>query len=80
MKPQFFIRWSIVRHDVRVGGQCAEESMMIVVGYVLVDELHCYGDFGTISIEFHVVQFQIKYIPLSTINGFMTYTIFGFYI
>ena len=42
-------------HDVGLGGEGAEKSMMVVVRNVLTDKFHCFRDFLAICVKFHVM-------------------------
>ena len=44
-------------HDVGLGGQCTEESMVIIIGKIFVDKFHSFGNFFTIDIKLHIVKF-----------------------
>jgi len=78
MKPQFFISRAMVFHDMRLWGECAEKSMMVVVWNVLFDQWHCEGYFFTVVVEFHVVELQIKDVPLTAIDRFVADSVFCF--
>lgn len=64
-------------HDVRIGRQGADESMMVIIWYVLIDHLHDEGHFLAIIIEFHVVQLQVEDVPHATVDRFITHSIIG---
>jgi hypothetical protein len=52
--------------------------MMIVVGKVFLDDGHGKWKFLTVVVELHIMKLKVEYIPLPTVNRFVTYTIFGF--
>ena len=56
VESQFFIGGAVVFHDVGVGGECADEGMVVVVGDVCVDHLHDEWHLLAVDVELHVVE------------------------
>ena len=51
---------------------------MIVVGDVLINELHGDWHFLAVFVKFHVVQLQIEDVPLPAIDRLVSDSVFGF--
>ena len=56
MESQFFVGWTIVGGDMRVRCKSAEETMMIKVRNVLLEERHSKRHFLTVIVKLHVVK------------------------
>lgn len=76
MEPQFFIGGSVVFHDMRIGGECADESVVVVIGDVLIDHLHYEGYLLAVVVEFHVVQLEVEDVPRAAVDRLVSYPVF----
>lgn len=68
MEPQLLVSWTVVRGDVGVRCECAEETMMIKIGNMFLKERHCERYFFAVIVKLHVVELKVEHIPLATID------------
>lgn len=78
MKSQFFIRGAVMFHDVGIGGDGADEGMVVVIWDIFVDHLHNEGNLLTIIVKFHVMQLKVENVPHATVNRLISDAILSF--
>ena len=65
-------------HDVGIGGECADESVVVVIGDIFIDHLHDEWHFLAIVVEFHVVEFEVEDVPHAAVDRLVSDPIFCF--
>ena len=57
-------------NNMSLFSDCTEETMMVISGDKLLDNLHCLRHFLTVNVKLHVVQHKVEYIPISRVMRF----------
>lgn len=53
---------------MRMSGEGADKGVMIIARNMLSDESHSEWKFLDVVVEFHVMEFKVEHVPLTSIN------------